>query len=115
MVSRLFIHRMKNLGYDHNNEVNRVTLAIMETDYLQVLSSKLRKMTLEYCAYRIDKSQFYISRPKSFQIIIMLVYHSCVKDIVPNMILILGVDLDICVIDPIEKLEVARVIFLQNT
>ena len=26
-----------------------------------------------------------------------------------------GVDLDICVIDPIEKLEVARVIFLQNT
>ena len=88
MVSRLFIHRMKNLGYDHNNEVNRVTLAIMETDYLQVLSSKLRKMTLEYCAYRIDKSQFYISRPKSFQIIIMLVYHSCVKDIVPNIILI---------------------------
>ena len=88
MVSRLFIHRMKNLGYDHNNEVNRVTLGIMETDYLQVLSSKLRKMTLEYCAYRIDKSQFYISRPKSFQIIIMLVEHSCVKDIVPNMILI---------------------------
>ena len=88
MVSRLFIHRMKNLGYDHNNEVNRVTLAIMETDYLQVLSSKLRKMTLEYCAYRIDKSQFYISRPKTVQIIIMLVEHSCVKDIVPNMIFI---------------------------
>ena len=28
---------------------------------------------------------------------------------------ITGIGLDICVIDPIEKLEVARVIFLQNT
>ena len=96
MVSRLFIHRMKNLGYDHNNEVNRVTLAIMETDYLQVLSSKLRKMTLEYCAYRIDKSQFYISRPKSFQIIIRLVEHSCVKDILPNMIFIFYYQRRVC-------------------
>ena len=39
----------------------------------------------------------------------------CTKYDTYILLLMLGVDLDICVIDPIEKSEVARVIFSQNT